>query len=130
LFFCDKISIGAAAATVASSIRIILAAQPTQKQHNNTKTTTTTTTMATVHSGQGALMNLPALNDTKSVSSKEVTLASYEVSPNLQGDRKSLSATTSSGMEVFKVSKVSAAVDWTLRKGFWHFVTSFWFPLC
>jgi hypothetical protein len=64
--------------------------------------------MASVLTGQNALQQLPCSGDGNG-KPKEDSLASYHLDSNLQTLRKSLSTSTEVGVEVLKVSRVSAS---------------------
>ena len=66
--------------------------------------------MATACRGQMALMELPAPL-AKEKNATRPKLGSYTLPPSLQEERKSLKSAGSSGMAVYKVSKVRTAQD-------------------
>lgn len=65
---------------------------------------------SSVQCGQAALVGLPNIKESKKNSSskeRETTLANVNLPPDLRVDRKRLKSDDTSGMEVYKISKVS-----------------------
>jgi hypothetical protein len=68
--------------------------------------------MASTKCGQNALLELPS-----SAKPQEGSITSYKLDFNLEGQRKSLSSSNDSGVEVLKVSKVSVLFFFTCLSG-------------